>query len=210
MDTNLDPSIRLAALQSAHVGVGVNTPALEIVARAYEFYAFLRGGFAAHGLASSACPDIGPENIASSPTIEPLPLDGHDLVPTAEAVETAKRKRRTKTEMEAARAAEDEAKDLEAAATRAKVRAEIAKLDAIEAAKEATAATPAPVAAAPEVADVKAALMKVVEKDGLGPTAGGKLLAQFGVKRVSELDAKTFADFISACFAAVAGPAVAA
>lgn len=133
---------------------------------------------------------------AFDPKCDPMPELGHDLVPTAEAVADAKRKRRTKAEMEAARAAAATGELLDGK--------EVGPPSAIEVAAEATAATPAPAAAAPEVADVKAALMQVVEKDGLGPTAGGKLLAQFGVKRVSELEAKTFAGFIAACNAAVA------
>lgn len=216
MDTTLDPSIRLAALQQAmEVDLKGGRTAAGIVSQAKEFYAFLTGvGYVSVTLkperpaSEPTLPSFPPELFSglapTVATVDPLPLEGHDLIPTAEAVEATKRKRRTKTEMEAARAAEDEAKDLEAAATRAKVRAEIAKLDAVEALKDATQSTPAPVAASLEVADVKAALMKVVEKDGLGPTAGGKLLAQFGVKRVSELEEKQFADFIAACNAAVA------
>lgn len=173
----LDMQVRLSALQEATKNQ-LGHDAVIIVGRAAAFYAFLTG---------SPAFTNGPVE-----TIDPLPLAGEPPIETgaaAAATEAVRRTRRTKAEMEAARAAE---------------RTPI-EVGPIAEAAEATQAGPAPAAEPATIVDVKAAFMRVVETEGLGPKAGSALIKQFGVERISSLPEKDFAAAVKACDAAVAG-----
>lgn len=130
-------------------------------------------------------PQVGP--------IEPAPAQTEAAragdVPTVDldiphsAVERAKRTRRTKAEMEAARAAEAATPVTEAAAATAE-------------------ATPAPAAEKPAPAtfsDAKAALTRVVQTEGLGVPAGTEMLKAAGVARLSQLTEEQWAGFVAVC-----------
>lgn len=105
------------------------------------------------------------------------------------SLETAKRTRRTKAEMEAARAAE-------ASAAKGGPIA-----DASAALFDAPGDDPAPeVVAAPKPTfeDLKEALKRVCEFEGAGVDAARKLLTEFSIKKLSELAEPKFAEFVAA------------
>lgn len=136
--------------------------------------------------------------------VDPLPLAGEPPIETGAAKaanEAIKRTRRTKAEMEAARAAEARG-DMQQAAVHA-VRAYTE--DPITAAAISTAAAPAPATEPPTMLDVKAAAMRVVERDGLGQEAAFAIVKSFGVTRISALEENQFVAFVDACNAKLAG-----
>jgi len=99
------------------------------------------------------------------------------------AEERAKRTRRTKAEMEAARAAE-------------------AATPVTEAATATAEATPAPAKEKPAPAtfsDAKAALTRIVQTDGLGVPGGTELLKAAGVARLTQLTEEQWPAFVAAC-----------
>lgn len=198
-DYAFDTQVRLSALQEAAKRQHEQNSAQSILASAVLYYNFLTGGETKANIG----PDVTAAELAAmphpgarAPTIDPLPLAGEPPIETgaaAAATEAVRRTRRTKAEMEAARAGQLTPQELKAV------------LDPVEAVSQASAAGPAPAAEPATIVEVKAAFMRVVETEGLGPRAGSALIKQFGVERISSLPEKDFAAAVAACDAAVAG-----
>ena len=117
--------------------------------------------------------------------------------------EPVKRHRRTKAEMEAARAAEAAAEEVtfddrnEPAETLGQVEvAEAYSKEEVDAVCEAPALT---------FDDVKAVLKDVLETDGVGVEGGRKLLQGFGIKKLSELNQAEYRLFAEKARALIGG-----
>lgn len=180
-----DTQIRLAAFTEART---LNPASVDLVlADATRIYAFLKAGYTVE----DRSPEPATVALNPQPLAEPIPLN-------PEPSEATKRTRRTKAQMEA-----------DAAAAAFKNAAPV--VDAVSAATASTAAGPAQAAEPAEPIDavtMKAKLMEVVQKDGLGPlVAGGIVKKQGAASRVSLIPEANYAVVFAACVEALAGAA---